>query len=415
MTISIGAEGDEGDVLVIKSGHDFRDFSELILELEPCPVGSIRGKVIKTIRGKRHTTQPNSRSSDNMSKLLKSLLSSVSSALKAPVCKSNTEIDVRSRLIRVGESAAGNWIADIVRHAYDDSLCMKGCGGSDGVLICAGTLRGDSGYGPGLVTIGDILEILPFEDPLVVLELDGEALWGALESSLETWPAQEGRFPVISGFRVSWDSRRPPGQRVLGVWLLDHRSGGVSDLGEGVELTVDEEVKRETGGCKYNIVTREYMAQGHDGFQSLKGQRYLVGDEEGQLMSAIVRNYFLGARFVNKMLRLAEDTHTSQLRSETLNAIAREKTRKEPTKSQGQPDSKAATRWKDAMSWARSCSKRHYRDQLGVASREHMSGVDCFDGEKARAGETGLIDETDDDLISVCPVIDGRLKDEARA
>ena len=26
---------------------------------------------------------------------------------------------------------------------------MKGCGGSDGVLICAGTLRGDSVYGPG--------------------------------------------------------------------------------------------------------------------------------------------------------------------------------------------------------------------------------------------------------------------------
>jgi hypothetical protein len=88
---------------------------------------------------------------------------------------------------------------------------MKGCGGSDGVLICAGTLRGDCVYGPGRlshclahytlltilstlgnVTLGDILEILPFEDPLVVLELDGAAIWDALEASLETWPAQEG-------------------------------------------------------------------------------------------------------------------------------------------------------------------------------------------------------------------------------
>jgi len=86
---------------------------------------------------------------------------------------------------------------------------MKGCGGSDGVLICAGTLRGDLVYGPGNtsviprqcclttlitgnVTLGDILEILPFEDPIVVLELDGESLWEALEASLETWPAQEG-------------------------------------------------------------------------------------------------------------------------------------------------------------------------------------------------------------------------------
>ena len=89
---------------------------------------------------------------------------------------------------------------------------MKGItGGVDGVFICAGMLRGDSVYGPGMnifqssqsswtelyqlvgfLTLGDVLEILPFEDPLVVLEISGKALWGALEASLSTWPAQEG-------------------------------------------------------------------------------------------------------------------------------------------------------------------------------------------------------------------------------
>lgn len=44
----------------------------------------------------------------------------------------------------------------------------------------------------GNITLGDILEILPFEDPVVVLELDGETIWDALEASLSTWPAQEG-------------------------------------------------------------------------------------------------------------------------------------------------------------------------------------------------------------------------------
>jgi 2',3'-cyclic-nucleotide 2'-phosphodiesterase (5'-nucleotidase family) len=44
----------------------------------------------------------------------------------------------------------------------------------------------------GIITLGNILEILPFEDPIVVLELDGAAIWDALESSLATWPAQEG-------------------------------------------------------------------------------------------------------------------------------------------------------------------------------------------------------------------------------
>jgi len=90
------------------------------------------------------------------------------------------------------QSVAGNLFADIIRHAYDDSLSMRGCTGADGVLICAGTLRGDSEYGPGLVTIGDILTILPFEDPVVVIQADGETLWSALEGGLCKWPAQEG-------------------------------------------------------------------------------------------------------------------------------------------------------------------------------------------------------------------------------
>jgi 5'-nucleotidase len=165
----------------------------------------------------------------------------------------------------------------------------------------------------GNITLGDILEILPFEDPLVVLQLDGEALWAALEASLETWPAQEGyaavhlhsfthcnsrsRFPVISGFRVSWDSRRPPGQRVLGVWLVNEAADGEQDQGheESTPRLVDgDEIKRHRGGRKFNIVTREYMAQGHDGFLPLKGQQYLIDDESGQLASSVVRKYLLG-------------------------------------------------------------------------------------------------------------------------
>lgn len=44
----------------------------------------------------------------------------------------------------------------------------------------------------GEFTIGNIMEILPFQDPIVLLEMDGKTLWTALESALEPWPAQEG-------------------------------------------------------------------------------------------------------------------------------------------------------------------------------------------------------------------------------
>jgi len=48
----LGAEGDKGDVLVIKSGTDFRDISEICLELKDTPVGSARKKLISRITGK---------------------------------------------------------------------------------------------------------------------------------------------------------------------------------------------------------------------------------------------------------------------------------------------------------------------------------------------------------------------------
>lgn len=48
----LGAEDDHGDILVIKSGSDFRDLSEVILQLERSPLGSVRSLVIKSITGK---------------------------------------------------------------------------------------------------------------------------------------------------------------------------------------------------------------------------------------------------------------------------------------------------------------------------------------------------------------------------
>jgi 5'-nucleotidase len=159
---------------------------------------------------------------------------------------------------------------------------------------------------PGQVTLGDILEILPFEDPVVVIEMSGRQIWACLESALGKYPAQEGRFPVIAGMEVTWDSRCPPGQRVKSVELVSHRKkahakeegsgvrgreggtggeessdddsesedgdgddeseedGQVVQLSSGVECELKkvdystrEQIKNEEGGRMYRVVTRE--------------------------------------------------------------------------------------------------------------------------------------------------------------
>jgi 5'-nucleotidase len=113
------------------------------------------------------------------------------------------------------------------------------------------------------------------------------------------------RFPVVSAFHIQWDSRKPPGQRILDIRLESESADSKSEF-------VLEKVEREPGRL-YRIVTREYMAQvgllavyswkllthgvwsqGHDGFQALKGSTYLIDEEHGMPMSTLVRRYLLG-------------------------------------------------------------------------------------------------------------------------
>lgn len=132
------------------------------------------------------------------------------------------------------------------------------------------------------------------------------------------------RFPVISGLNVVWDSRLPPGQRVKSIDFISHLSkpqkpgkkekntaaslpatpspegsnSGEDDSSddEGVCIELREQpdgtkldirrprnahvepVSREKGGRTYKVVTREYMAEGYDGFDVMKGCNYLVGE-----------------------------------------------------------------------------------------------------------------------------------------
>lgn len=68
-------------------------------------------------------------------------------------------------------------------------------------------------------------------------------------------------------------------------------------------------------------------------------------------------------------------------------------------------------------------SAMQYQAPFKIVGREHMSGVDCFDGSQARAEKGGEATTTDDeqsgevdpDLLVIDPTVDGRLKDVGRS
>ena len=102
-----------------------------------------------------------------------------------------------------------------------------------------------------------------------------------------------------------------------------------------------------------------------------------------------------------------------------------EKTKRGPSPG---PASGLAGRWRQALNGALRWGRAHYREHISVAGREHMSPVDCVDGQAIRNSDslvealsatTGGEDETGqakefDDMVVIHPVLDGRLKDEAR-
>jgi 5'-nucleotidase len=118
-----------------------------------------------------------------------------------------------------------------------------------------------------------------------VIKVNGKAILDALENSVSSYPALEGRFPQVSNIEFEFDPSNPPNSRVAYVKIGD----APLDL---------EKV--------YVLVTRGYMARGKDGFDSLLvksegGQaEEIVSEENGILISMMLRQYFLSLKILGK-------------------------------------------------------------------------------------------------------------------
>jgi 2',3'-cyclic-nucleotide 2'-phosphodiesterase / 3'-nucleotidase / 5'-nucleotidase len=125
-----------------------------------------------------------------------------------------------------GENAMGRVIADAQRWKA----------GAQVAIMNAGGVRAPLQAGPA--TWGDLYQVHPFGNMLVVLELRGSDLRSVLEHAVRGEVADAH----VSGIRVRYDPDRPPGSRVVSALLED-----------GSEL-------RDDG--VYTVVTNDFLASG---------------------------------------------------------------------------------------------------------------------------------------------------------
>ena len=117
------------------------------------------------------------------------------------------ELDALSLSNRTKETNIGNFVADSYRNAVK----------ADAALVNGGSIRADLTYNPGALTKRDVLSILPFNNPIVKIEISGKTLREALEHGVARSAVGEdgepGRFPQISGVSFKFDTTKPAGSR----------------------------------------------------------------------------------------------------------------------------------------------------------------------------------------------------------
>lgn len=214
---------------VLRSGTDFKQLSYIEARRDDA-----RGRWDFDIWRRDVTSEV--AEDEQTARLVTSLTSKLAKSLARPIGWTAMPLDARFSTVRTRESNLGNFVCDVMRRHHN----------ADCTIMASGTIRGDQVYPPGVVRIKDITTCFPFEDPVVCLRVKGQAIWDALENAVSTYPAQEGRFPQVSNIVFEFDASRESGKRLNFV-----RIGG---------RACDAEQE-------YVLVTRGYMGRGKGIFQ----------------------------------------------------------------------------------------------------------------------------------------------------
>ncbi|RMD78610.1 MAG: multifunctional 2',3'-cyclic-nucleotide 2'-phosphodiesterase/5'-nucleotidase/3'-nucleotidase, partial [Chloroflexi bacterium] len=137
-----------------------------------------------------------------------------------------------------------------------------------------GGIRASIPAGP--VTVGQILEVLPFGNTLALVTLTGAQVIEALNNGVSQVESGAGRFPQVAGLRFTYDPSLPAASRVTSVTV-----GGAP---------IDQ-------NASYVVVTNNFMLTGGDGYSVFTRGRNQV--DTGFILADVVEEYIAANSPVN--------------------------------------------------------------------------------------------------------------------
>jgi 5'-nucleotidase/UDP-sugar diphosphatase len=163
----------------------------------------------------------------------------------APVGETRVALNGARADVRSKETNLGNLIADSM-------LAKTAPAGAQLAIMNGGGIR--TSIPAGRVTLGQVLEVMPFGNTLVLLTLTGAQVKEALENGVSQVEQSAGRFPQVGGMRYSWNPSAPAGSRITGIQVSDGR-GGFTPIDPN---------------ASYRVVVNNFIAGGGDGYSVLQ-------------------------------------------------------------------------------------------------------------------------------------------------
>ena len=183
-----------------------------------------------------------------------------------PVGTTTVTLDGGRSACRFAECNLGDVIAD--------SMIAQTKGeGTEIAILNGGGIR--ASISAGTITLGEVLEVLPFANTISTFKLRGADVRAMLEHGVGRAenPGNDGtgRFPQIAGLRFTWDAAEKPGQRVASVQVRQ-ADGSYADL--------DPE-------AVYHVASIDFLRTGGDGYALLRDKAIDAYDGGALLSDAL--------------------------------------------------------------------------------------------------------------------------------
>jgi len=179
---------------------------------------------------------------ENVASILDAYRPAIDALMAQTVGATDVMLDGERDAVRSQETNLGNLICD--------AMVWKTA--NQGVTIAIQNGGGIRATIPaGDISMGQVLEVLPYGNQITVLALSGTQLWTALENGVSQIASGSGRFPQAAGLRFTYDPDAELGSRILSVDTWDAET----DLYVALDLD-----------ATYRIATNNYLADGGDDY-----------------------------------------------------------------------------------------------------------------------------------------------------